>query len=81
MTTIVRPRRLFGVAQNAQHGSSNSLCCDHCRAKLGYSPLRYWRMRFCSAACVSAYRQRLSGHTQQKIYEIDSRRPVWKAAG
>ena len=41
---------------------------------------RYWRMRFCSAACMNAYQQRLSPDTQQKIYEIDGYRPLRKAA-
>jgi hypothetical protein len=80
MTIIARPRWLFGAAQKVQDESSSSLCCDHCRGKLRYSSHRYWRMRFCSAACVSAYQQRLSMQAQQKIYEIDGHCPAWKAA-
>ena len=58
---------------------SSSLCCAHCRGKLRFGAHRYWHMRFCSAVCVNAYRQRLSPHTRQKIYEIDSS-DRWKAA-
>jgi hypothetical protein len=80
MTTIVRLRGLFGAAEEVNGDSSNSLCCDHCRGKLRFCVHRYWRMRFCSAACMNAYQQRLSPRTQQKIYEIDGYRPSWKAA-
>ncbi len=76
MTTVVRPRGLFGVVIG---GSSRLLSCDHCRGKLKSSVHHYWRMRFCSAACMSAYQQRLSTQTQRKIYEIDGR-ASWKAA-
>jgi hypothetical protein len=69
MTVVVHLRR-----------SLDSLCCDQCRGKLRFSVHRYWRMTFCSAACLKAYRQRLSTHTQQKIYEIDGDRSSWKAA-
>src|SRR5215469_4380897 len=79
MTAIVRLRSFFG-AEKVNGDSSSSLCCDHCRGKLRLPVHRYWRMRFCSAACMNAYQQRLSTHTQQKIYEIDGYRPSWKAA-
>jgi len=71
MTTIVHLRGLLGAAENI-NAASSSLCCDHCRRKLRFREHRYWRMRFCSAACMNAYQQRLSTHTQQKISEIDS---------
>jgi hypothetical protein len=74
MTTVVRLRGLFGAV------NGGSLGCDHCRGRLKSSVHRYWRMRFCSAACMNAYQQRLSTHTQQKIYEIDGYRSSWKAA-
>jgi hypothetical protein len=77
MTTVVG---LLGFCGAANGGSLTSLCCDHCRGKLRFSVHRYWRMLFCSAACMNAYRQRLSTHTQQKIYEIDGYRASWKAA-
>ena len=44
--------------------------CDHCRRPLGLMVHRYWRMRFCSAACLSAYQHRLHDATRQKIAEI-----------
>jgi len=81
MTTIVRLRDLFTVAEKVNGGSLSSLCCDHCRAKLRSSVHHYWRMRFCSAACMDAYRRRLGTHTLQKIYEIDGCPPSLKAAG
>ena len=80
MTTIVRLRGLFGAAEKVNGASSSSVCCDHCRGKLRFRVHRYWRMRFCSAACLNAYQKRLSPDTQQKIYEIDRYRPSWKAA-
>jgi hypothetical protein len=55
-----------------------SLRCDHCRRPLGVVVRRYWRMRFCSAACVQAYQRRLQDQTKQKIATIrhaDSARP------
>jgi hypothetical protein len=44
--------------------------CDHCRRPLGVLVRRYWHMRFCSAACVQAYQQRLQDGTKQKIARI-----------
>jgi hypothetical protein len=45
--------------------------CDTCRSKLGSCPHLYWRMRFCSLACMSAYQQRLSPQTNQKILMLE----------
>ena len=47
-----------------------TLRCDHCRRPLGIMVQRYWRMRFCSAACVQAYQHRLNDDTKQKIANI-----------
>ena len=47
--------------------------------KLGSRTHRYWHMRFCSSARMSAYRQRLSPDTQQKILQLDIH-PSWKTA-
>jgi len=44
-----------------------TLRCDHCRGKLGTIVHRYWRMRFCSAACAQTYEQRLRADTRAKI--------------
>ena len=79
MTTIMRLQGLFG-AEKVNGDSSSSLYSDHCRGKLRFPVHRYWRMRFCSAACINSYQQRLSPGTQQKIYEIDGYRPSSKAA-
>ena len=51
--------------------SSASSQCDYCRNELGRHPHLYWRMRFCSLACMSAYQQRLSPQTRQKILRLD----------
>jgi hypothetical protein len=45
--------------------------CDHCRGKLGLTLQRYWHMRFCSSACVKAYRRRLAEDTKAKIHQLD----------
>jgi hypothetical protein len=80
MKAIMRVRGLLGAAEKVNEVASSSLCCDHCRGKLRFRVHRYWHMRFCSAACMNEYQQRLSADTQQKIYEISDYRPSWKAA-
>ena len=45
--------------------------CDYCRNELGSFPHLYWRMRFCSLACMSAYQRRLSPHTKEKILVLE----------
>jgi hypothetical protein len=80
MKAIVGLRGLLGAAEKVNDVASSSLCCDHCRGKLRVHVHRYRHMRFCSAACMNAYQQRLSADTQQKIYEINDYRPSWKAA-
>jgi hypothetical protein len=59
--------------------ASAQLRCDHCRGKLRFVEHRYWNMRFCCAACMSTYRQRLSPETQEKILALDLCGPFWKA--
>lgn len=44
--------------------------CDYCRGKFGLIVHRYWRMRFCSAACAQAYEQRLHDETRAKIRHL-----------
>jgi hypothetical protein len=41
--------------------------CDHCRKSFGLILHRYFRMRFCSADCLSAYQRRLDDLTKLKI--------------
>jgi hypothetical protein len=48
-----------------------TLKCDHCRQDLGHSIRRYCQMRFCSPACVEAYRRRLDDETKLKIQRLD----------
>ncbi len=45
--------------------------CDYCRGKLGLVIHRYWRMRFCCAACAHAYQRRLHGETRAKIGRLN----------
>jgi len=45
--------------------------CDHCRGDLGRNIHRYWQMRFCSPACVDAYRRRLDDDTKLKISRLN----------
>jgi hypothetical protein len=45
--------------------------CDYCRGKFGLVIHRYWRMRFCCAACAHAYQQRLHGVTRAKIRRLE----------
>lgn len=47
-----------------------TLRCDHCRRPLGLMVHRYWRMRFCSTACIAAYQRRLHDDTKQKIADF-----------
>jgi len=64
MTTIVAVRGLLSAAEKI-NAAPSSLCCDHCRGKLRLGVHRYWRMRFSSAACMSAYQQRLSPRSRK----------------
>ncbi len=55
--------------------------CDHCRRLLGRRVDNYWYdMRFCSAACVGAYRLRLHEETVTKIRRLDPRMAAQDAA-
>src|SRR5437764_14711600 len=81
----VSPNRRKGPASSTgarrfNGAASAQVRCDHCRTKLRFVEHRYWNMRFCCAACMSAYQQRLSPETQEKILALDFCRPFWKAA-
>ena len=45
--------------------------CDYCRDELGSFLHLYWRMRFCSLACMTAYQRRLSPQTREKIVMLE----------
>jgi hypothetical protein len=45
--------------------------CDHCRNAFGLILHRYFRMRFCSADCLSAYQRRLDDLTMIKIQSLE----------
>ena len=59
---------------------SNLFRCDHCRAGLGFRVHHYWRMRFCSANCATAYQKRLLEGTREKIVKLDVDRTSLKMA-
>ena len=44
---------------------------DHCRRELAFGVHRYWRMQFCSSACMTAYWQRLAPETKAKVCRLD----------
>jgi hypothetical protein len=50
-----------------EKASPSRMRCDHCRKSFGLIFHRYFRMRFCSADCLSAYQDRLSELTMVKI--------------
>jgi hypothetical protein len=41
-----------------------------CR-RLGFDIQHYWRMRFCSSACLTDYQLRLAEKTKEKISRLD----------
>jgi len=51
--------------------SHEPMRCDHCRRSFGLILHRYFRMRFCSADCLSAYQRRLDGLTMIKIRSLE----------
>ena len=65
-----RNRGLRGLEMERQgrrlpHGEP--MRCDYCRKSFGLILHRYFRMRFCSADCLSAYQRRLDDLTMIKI--------------
>jgi hypothetical protein len=62
----------YGSASDAKPGRSHEpMRCDHCRKSFGLILHRYFRMRFCSADCLSAYQRRLDGLTVTKIESLE----------
>jgi hypothetical protein len=59
----------FAVERRSLH--SRPMLCDHCRRSFGLIIHRYWRMRFCSADCLTAYQRRLDQETIAKIRWLD----------
>ena len=45
--------------------------CDYCGGHLGPIVHRYYRMRFCCKAHMSAYEQRLTMETRAKIRQLE----------
>ena len=67
-------RGLRGIQMERQRRSlphAESMRCDHCRKSFGLILHRYFRMRFCSADCLSAYQRRLDGLTMIKIRSLE----------
>ena len=50
---------------------SRPMLCDHCRRSFGLITHSFWRMRFCSADCLTAYQRRLDKETVAKIRRLD----------
>lgn len=55
------------IDDKASASQASRMRCDHCRKSFGLILHRYFRMRFCSADCLSAYQDRLSDLTMVKI--------------
>ena len=55
------------IDEKASPARDSRMRCDHCRKSFGLILHRYFRMRFCSADCLSAYQDRLSELTMVKI--------------
>ncbi len=55
------------IGEKASPSHDSPMRCDHCRKSFGLILHRYFRMRFCSADCLSAYQDRLSDLTMVKI--------------
>jgi len=51
----------------ARRSQPEAMRCDHCRKPFGLILHRYFRMRFCSADCLTAYQGRLDDLTVIKI--------------
>ena len=71
----LRARRL-GVTER----SAMTIKCDYCRGSIGLNGHRYWRMRYCSVECVTAYQHRLDEGTVGKIRCLESRLVAKEAA-
>jgi hypothetical protein len=50
--------------------------CDYCGGHLGLIVARYYRMRFCCKAHMSAYKQRLTVETRAKIQQLELLAPT-----
>jgi hypothetical protein len=59
-----------GTVLSKSKGPASTSRCDHCREELRLVA-RYWHMQFCSAACMTAYQQRLAPETTVKICGLD----------
>jgi hypothetical protein len=62
----VQSNGAYGSAAD-EKTSASRMRCDHCRKSFGMILHRYFRMRFCSADCLSAYQDRLNELTMVKI--------------
>ena len=59
------------IDETATSSQASRMRCDHCRKSFGLILHRYFRMRFCSADCLSAYQDRLNELTIVKIRRLD----------
>jgi hypothetical protein len=59
------------IDETTASSQASRMRCDHCRKSFGLILHRYFRMRFCSADCLSAYQDRLNELTIVKIRRLD----------
>ena len=67
----VRHRRLTPSLQQTPEAGIVKYRCDYCGGHLGLIVDRYYRMRFCCKAHMSAYKQRLTMETRAKIQQLE----------
>jgi hypothetical protein len=72
MSAVSVPAYFKFPVQSEFLASVSTLHCDHCRWEIRVRVHRYWRMCFCSAACMTAYQQRLAEETKMKIRRLDA---------
>jgi hypothetical protein len=70
-----------GTVWSKSKGPASTSRCDHCREELRLGAHQYWHMQFCSAACMTAYQQRLAPETRVKICGLDVLPPEDQPSG
>jgi hypothetical protein len=68
---VRRAEDLWSFAVEGRSLHFRPMRCDHRRRAFGLIIHRYWRMRFCSADCLTAYQRRLDQETIAKIRWLD----------
>ena len=68
---FIRPRQVAPSLPQTTEASIVKYRCDYCGGHLGLIVDRYYRMRFCCKAHMSAYKQRLTMETCAKIRHLE----------